>query len=66
MININCIYNDGAYCKNKNIKRSMFGLGARLCMEYPPNVKECKYKKSYPQPQVVTSLNRRIGNERSS
>lgn len=40
---INCEYNDkSAWCTNKNIKRSLFGLGARICLEH--NDKECLLK----------------------
>jgi hypothetical protein len=36
MRKINCIYNDNhAWCTNKNIKRSIFGIGARCCKVYP-------------------------------
>jgi hypothetical protein len=32
MQNPNCLYsNQQAWCKNKNIKRSLWGLGARVC-----------------------------------
>lgn len=32
---INCKYNDRlAWCTNKNIKRSLFGLGSRVCIEH--------------------------------
>ncbi len=41
---INCKYNDrGAWCTNKKIKRSLFGLGTRLCSEYNFD-KICKLK----------------------
>ena len=50
MIKINCIWNDqGAWCKNKEIKRSLFGLGARCCIEYGSN-KTCQLKKLRPKP----------------
>ena len=35
MKNINCIYNDeSAWCTNKNVKRSLFGIGVRCCRAY--------------------------------
>ena len=35
-INVNCKFNDqGAWCTNKLIKRSLLGLGARCCVDYP-------------------------------
>ena len=46
-LRVNCICNDrGAWCKNKNIKRSLFGLGARCCIDYPDHifVGMCKYR----------------------
>lgn len=40
---INCKYNDqGAWCNNKNIKRSLFGIGARCCSEF--NDEKCDLK----------------------
>lgn len=52
MRNVNCKFNDNhAWCNNKNIKRSLFGLGARCCKVYP-NGKEdnCEYNEKYPRP----------------
>lgn len=45
-IKVNCKYNDqGAWCKNSNIKRSLWGLGARCCVLYPPDEKpSCNYQ----------------------
>ena len=45
-VNINCFYNDrGAWCKNKNIKRSLLGIGARCCKEFPDFLKTtCSFK----------------------
>jgi len=35
-INNHCLHSDNtAWCKNKNIKRSLFGIGARCCKIYP-------------------------------
>ena len=50
---INCIYNDdGGWCKNKKIRRSLFGIGARCCAIYPyDGGKECKYQESYKPPR---------------
>lgn len=46
---INCEFNDGnAWCKNKKVKRSLFGLGARMCIEFNDN--QCKYKPSSVRP----------------
>ena len=46
-ININCIYIEYVTgCKNENIKRSLFGFGARLCVNYPYR-NSCKYQKKF-------------------
>lgn len=52
-ININCVYsNNGAWCNNRNIKRSLLGFGARCCVIYPPtNIVKCKYQEMYPRPK---------------
>lgn len=55
VVKVNCIDNDkGAWCKNKNIKRSLWGLGARCCIEYRnEGFKKCEYKKPYKRKKVV-------------
>ena len=62
-IKINCKYNDdAAWCKHKEIKRSLWGFGARLCVLYPPkNISECEYqeykiKKSRIAPRPIKKL----------
>lgn len=51
-ININCIHNDqGAWCKNKLVKKSLFGLGARVCVEYPYHCGECSLQEIHPRPK---------------
>lgn len=51
---VNCKYNEkGAWCNNKNIKRSLFGLGARCCIEFHDGVcpvKEKTTRKAPPPP----------------
>jgi hypothetical protein len=48
---INCKKNDkGAWCKDKRIPRSLFGLGARCCVEYDYNPKKCEFKTESPRP----------------
>lgn len=53
--NLNCIFNDNVFwCKNKNIKRSLFGLGARCCIEH--NSKEiivCPFKIKHLKPNIL-------------
>ena len=51
-ININCKSNDqGVWCKDKRIKRSMFGLGARRCVLFPGlNGKTCEFQEEYERP----------------
>jgi hypothetical protein len=50
MINVNCIWNDKDLCKNKKIKRSLFGFGARLCIEYRGS-ERCELKQPYIKPK---------------
>ena len=61
MVKINCKQNDsGVWCKDKRIKRSCWGFGARCCIEYDNN-KKCLYKESYkkgPTPKRMTQKNR--------
>ena len=53
MKNINCIhYVQIGECKNDKIKRSLFGIGARRCIEYITNEK-CNLKISWPKPKVT-------------
>lgn len=48
--NPNCIYNDrGAWCTNKNIKKSLFGLGARCCVEFY-DCADCIHKVGHKRP----------------
>ena len=48
-INVNCKQNDsGAWCKDKRVKRSLFGLGARCCVVYNGGI--CKFQEKYEKP----------------
>lgn len=48
-IKINCIHNDqGWWCKNKQIKRSLWNLGCRMCPV--ANGKECSLQVKYQRP----------------
>lgn len=52
MININCKYlKDIIYCTNKNVKRSLLGLGARVCREINDRGK-CEYKLKHDKPKA--------------
>ena len=51
LIKVDCVYNDkGAWCNNKNVKRSLFGIGARVCVKYPPSKKSCDFIKRHKRP----------------
>ena len=61
-INVNCIYTDkGAWCKNKKIKRSLFGFGARCCINYPYDNKECPYRIKYEKPKILPRSTEKTG-----
>jgi len=48
-IRINCIDNDsGVWCVNENIKRSLFGLGARMCLV--AEGRKCEFQEKHPKP----------------
>lgn len=53
IIKVNCKYNDdAAWCTNKNIKRSIFGIGARVCIE--SNGGKCNLKeRKTPRPKIL-------------
>ena len=52
MININCkSYERGGWCKDKRIKRSLFGIGARCCVLLDDHFSsKCPHQKKYPRP----------------
>lgn len=47
---VNCKFNDSKHwCTNENVKRSLFGLGSRMCSEscgIKCDLREAKYFKS--------------------
>ena len=53
-----CIYadNPGGYCKNKKIKRSLLGFGARTCKIYFEN-NYCKFQIKPKRPRTVEKFN---------
>ena len=47
---INCRKNDqGAWCKDKRTKRSLMGIGARICKV--AEGENCEYQDKYPRPK---------------
>ncbi len=54
MKRINCKFNDnGAWCTNLNIKKSLWGIGSRCCIEYPDyNPKKCEFKEEHSRPSA--------------
>ena len=58
MHNVNCIKNDNfAWCKDKRVKRSLFGIGARCCLVY--DNKRCPYQEEYPRESKIDVRNDR-------
>lgn len=53
--NVFCIHakNPGGYCKNKNVKRSLLGIGARLCIKYRDENNFCEYHEKPKKPNIV-------------
>lgn len=48
--NVNCKKNNkGAWCKDKRIKKSLSGIGARCCKIFEGKI--CEYQDLYPKPQ---------------
>jgi hypothetical protein len=48
---INCVKNNnGAWCKDKRVKRSLFGIGARCCLIYDGY--KCPYQEMYIKPRI--------------
>ena len=54
IVKVNCKSNDrGAWCKDKRIKRSLFGIGARCCILYNNQVSKCEFQEKYKKPNYV-------------
>jgi len=50
-VNINCKMNDhGAWCKDKRVKRSLLGIGARCCIVFEKREKVCPFQNEYERP----------------
>lgn len=57
-IRVNCRKNDsGIFCKDKRIKRSLFGIGARLCIV--PEGKTCPFQEKFSKPQTPIRASQR-------
>lgn len=53
---VNCIHcKDLYYCKNENVKRSFFGIGARHCVEMYEGCNICEFKELTPRPKAPPS-----------
>lgn len=53
VITVNCQHNeDGAWCRHPAVKRSLFGFGARCCVEYPRRVQPCEFRLPWPRPPL--------------
>ncbi len=56
MIKVNCksFVNNG--CDNKNVPRSLFGVGYRLCCKlgYPPKL-NCEHQEQQPRPSFFSN-----------
>jgi hypothetical protein len=45
MRNINCIYSYSfTKCKNRHIRRSLLGIGPRMCVLYDYMINRCEYQ----------------------
>ena len=44
MKKVNCIFFKNDFCDNKKVKKSLFGLGARVCCENDYGNKDCEFK----------------------
>ena len=50
--NINCSHNDrGPWCKNIRVKRSLWGLGARMCSVFQG--KPCPFQQKLVKPSGI-------------
>ena len=48
-----CIHSvNDAWCNNDNIKKSLFGIGARCCVDYGKMSNDCKYYTFKPKPSI--------------
>lgn len=54
-ININCRkIRDGIYCKDTRVKRSLFGIGPRMCLEI--DGKRCPYREPHTKPPLPRDM----------
>jgi hypothetical protein len=52
VVRYNCKFNDGPFCKNKKVERSLFGLGARLCVMVGMKNHNCIFCESNQKPNI--------------
>jgi len=58
---IDCIYNDsGTWCKNKLIKRSLCGIGTRVCLVFGDKICPLQEKRVVPKPTILPMRKRSI------
>jgi len=56
-LKIDCIYAIfGGYCRNKHIRRSLFGIGARCCVKYFNTDCNCQYQIKCSRPQLIPKI----------
>lgn len=61
---MNCIYNKNIIeCINKNIERSLFGVGVRFCVEYLDKHKECQLKQSPIKINIINTSSKDVVEE---
>ena len=52
IVKVDCTHNDqGAWCNNKNVKRSLWGFGARTCPLHEKFYGKCEYQNSCQKPK---------------
>lgn len=58
---IDCVYNDsGAWCKNKLIKKSLCGIGTRVCLVFGGKICLLQEKRVVPKPTISPMKKRYI------
>lgn len=63
---IKCKYNKGIGCSCPNVKRTLWGMGARLCVEIENNritSTKCQFKEEHTTPVAFNALNNTISQQ---